>query len=280
MLQSESPECFVVMPFGKKPFPSDPDRSYDFDKVYRVLIQRAIREAGMQPIRADERGESGLIHTAMFRDLRDRAVVLADLSLYNPNVYYELGIRHVMSSRGTVLMCQKGAQLPFDIKLSRTIFYEFDGKNLDWEEVENVVKQLSAALQQARSGLPDSPVHALLPRVLKQDIPEEQSRRQRAEDTPDGEPLEEFQKIVAQWWTSQGEKSLPLYEANKGSVFGTRAVAYFCLENDPSSRIAKYVANHLNDGEQYRLANRLYENVLEAGNLTRGSQLAYASSSE
>ena len=53
-------DCFVVMPFGQKPLPSDPDRFHDFDKVYRVLIQRAIREAGMVPVRADERlGEGG-----------------------------------------------------------------------------------------------------------------------------------------------------------------------------------------------------------------------------
>jgi hypothetical protein len=39
------------MPFGRKPFPDDPRRTYDFDKVYRVLIQRALREeaAGFDP---------------------------------------------------------------------------------------------------------------------------------------------------------------------------------------------------------------------------------------
>ena len=271
-------DCFVVMPFGQKPLPSDPDRFHDFDKVYRVLIQRAIREAGMVPVRADERLGSALIHSDMFRDLRDRAVVLADLSLDNPNVFYELGMRHVMSARGTVLMCQQGSELPFDVKLSRTIFYNYDGQNLDWEEVERVVVQLVASLQQAKAGLPDSPVHALLPSVLRRDIPEEKVRRQRPEDAPDAEPQEEFQRLVAELWASQKKEPQLLAEAHQGSVFGSRAVAYLCLDTDPTTVTAKRLANHLNDGQQFRLANRLYEKVREAGKLTRGSLLAYASS--
>ncbi len=130
-------ECFVVMPFGSKPM-SD-GRTYDFDKVYRVIIARAIRNAGMHPVRADERIGSRIIHSDMFLDLRDRKIVLADLSLENPNVYYELGIRHVMSPVGTVLIRRSGTALPFDIRLSRIIFYKFDGGDLDWEEAESTV---------------------------------------------------------------------------------------------------------------------------------------------
>jgi hypothetical protein len=69
-------ECFIVMPFGIKSFPDGSGRKYDFNKVYRVIIQRAVREAGMNPIRADELLTSALIHTDMFRDLRDRADLL------------------------------------------------------------------------------------------------------------------------------------------------------------------------------------------------------------
>ena len=84
-------ECFVVMPFGKKPLPDD--RTYDFDKVYRVIITRAVQEVGLKPLGADETVGSRLIHSDMFKDLRDRAIVLAGLSLENPNVFYKLGIR-------------------------------------------------------------------------------------------------------------------------------------------------------------------------------------------
>jgi hypothetical protein len=159
-------ECFVVMPYGVKPFPDGSGRNYDFEKVYRVIIQRAVREAGLAPVRSDERVSSALIHSEMFRDLRDRKVVLADLSMDNPNVFYELGVRHVMNASGTVLICRKDSVLPFDVKLSRVIFYDYDGVSLDWEEVERVVKSLKMALADAATGRPDSPVHALLATVL------------------------------------------------------------------------------------------------------------------
>ena len=147
--------CFVVMPFGRKPIPDSAGRVYDFDKVYRVIIQRAIRQAGLEPVRADERLGSHMVHAEMFADLRDHPVVLADLSLLNPNVFYELGIRHVMSPSGTVLMCRQGTLLPFDVNLSRVIFYDFDGESLDWEVVESVVQRVQAGLENAKRRQPE-----------------------------------------------------------------------------------------------------------------------------
>ncbi len=274
-------QCFIVMPFGVKPFPDGSGRSFDFDKVYRVVIQRAVREAGMTPIRADEHVGSALIHSDMFRDLRDRAVVLADLSLDNPNVFYELGIRHVMSSSGTVLMCRKGSVLPFDVKLSRTIFYDFDGQSLDWEEVERVLEPLKLSLEEARKGLPDSPVHALLPdSVLRQGDPAVAAAIHyvQSEASIIGAPLEEYQRLVAELWETRGAAEADLFGEHCDSIFGSRALAYLCLKTDPISETAIRVANHLNDVEQYRLANELYARQLEAGMLPRDGLLSYAAS--
>jgi hypothetical protein len=275
----EGKDCFIVMPFGVKQFPDGSGRTYDFDKVYRVIIQRAVREARMDPIRADERLTSALIHTDMFRDLRDRAVVLADLSLDNPNVFYELGMRHVMSSSGTVLICRNGSTLPFDIKLSRVIFYDFDGKNIDWEEVENVVPRLKLALEEAKKGLPDSPVHALLPgqvvRIDKNSSNIVMSYVQ-AEDSADAEPLAEYQKLIAKNWYAQGSKLEELLKHSE-TIFGSRALAYLCLSMEPLPKLSIKLANNLNDAAQDRLANELYERIYRAGTLNWQDQLAYAS---
>lgn len=275
----DSSECFVVMPFGLKAFPDGSGRTYDFDKVYRVLCQRAISEAGMKPIRADERVTSAIIHSDMFRDLRDRVVVLADLSLDNPNVFYELGIRHVMSSNGTVLMCRKGSALPFDVKLSRVIFYDFDGASLDWEEVERVVRSLKVALQEAHKGHPDSPVHALLETVLRADerAPAGQSGDLPREDAPDGEPLTRYQKLAAECWRAQGESPERLFKAHRHSIFGSRALAYHFLDAGTLNETVRDLANQLNDGQQYRLANTLFSRLKAAGQLPRASLLAYSS---
>ena len=142
--------------------PGTPDRVFDFDKPYRVIMRRAVEAAGMVPVRADESTASGIIHTDMFKALRDKRVVLAELSLHNPNVYYELGIRHVLSSAGTVLMCRNDQPLPFDIALSRVVMYEYDGHHLDWEEAERVIPILRQYLLDAQQGHQDSPVHALI----------------------------------------------------------------------------------------------------------------------
>ena len=276
----KSDECFVIMPFGTKHHSDGSGRIYDFDKVYRVLIQRAIRESGMTPIRADERVTSALIHTEMFRDLRDREVVLADLSLDNPNVFYELGIRHVMSANGTVLIARTGSVLPFDVKLSRVVFYQFDGVSLDWEEVERVLKHLKISLQEARKGLPDSPVYALLESVLREPAPrlDERGGPVRAEDSPDAEPLASYQELLASHWSERGDSLATLMSSHRGSLFGVRCLAYFVLASDPLPDHAICLADQLNDAAQYRLANRLYSRLYDARRLPRDSQLAYASS--
>ncbi len=153
-------KCFVVMPFGRKPLNDGSSRLYDFDKVYRVVIKPAIRLAGLVSCRADEQ-KGGLVHAEMFQALRDCPVVLADLSLLNPNVFYELGIRHGVCRAGTVLICRAGTSLPFDLNHVRVFFYHFDGESFDVEEARRLVKALRPALKQARQGEPDSPFHAL-----------------------------------------------------------------------------------------------------------------------
>ena len=209
------------MPFGVKPRNDGTDRTYNFDKVYRVIIQRAISNVKMQPLRADETEGSRIVHADMFKDLRDRPVVLVDLSLLNPNVMYELGIRHVMSSTGTVLMANEETvkKLPFDIALSRTISYKYDGEHLDWDEVERVVPQLQAAIEEARRGTPDSPVYAFLeqalsPSALKKEDPlvDDNSKNPVLE-------LDDYQKKFAQIWITQGDINLDKLIENITTLF-------------------------------------------------------------
>ena len=86
--------CFVIMPFGRKPDASG--REIDFDIVYKDIIEPAIRDVGFDPVRADEEVNAGLIHKAMFERLALSEYAIADLTIFNPNVYYELGVRHAV----------------------------------------------------------------------------------------------------------------------------------------------------------------------------------------
>lgn len=265
---AEADKCFVVMPFGVKPKNDGTGATYDFDKVYRVIIQRAIRNVSMQALRADETEGNRVIHADMFKDLRDRPVVIVDLSLLNPNVFYELGIRHVMSPTGTVLMANEETvkKLPFDIALSRTISYKYDGHNMDWDEVERVVPQLQAAIEEARRGAPDSPIYAFLEQVLSPSA-------LKKDDTPSNDPgnsstdLDRYEEEFAVIWKAQNKQLDELIEEHANSPFGIRAIGYLgCRENfdlNTKVKIARLLFNH----EQYDLATKLYEQADDLGDL-------------
>src|SRR5579863_10625796 len=103
-LLSLKPRAFVVMPFGKKRPVGVParDRNYetkaegeeiDFDAVYKKLLEPALHQAGCDPFRADCEASAGDIRTDMFFELVTADLVVADISIANPNVFYELGVR-------------------------------------------------------------------------------------------------------------------------------------------------------------------------------------------
>ena len=115
------PHAFVVMPFGiKKGFDG---AVINFNAIYEDLIKPALRQAGFEPFRADEETTTGDILTDMFQELLLADLVIADLSIDNANVFYELGIRHAFKKRGIVHIQSGRAYMPFDIFNVRTIPY-------------------------------------------------------------------------------------------------------------------------------------------------------------
>ena len=120
-----APLCFVLMPFGKKMDAAG--RVTNFDSVYTKIIAPAVERAGLEPIRADEEKIGGAIHKPMFERLMLCHYAVADITGANPNVFYELGIRHAMRPRSTVIVFGEGTVLPFDIALVRGLAYKTDG---------------------------------------------------------------------------------------------------------------------------------------------------------
>lgn len=152
--------CFVAMPFGTK---RTSGRSrIDFDRVYRELIAPAIERADLEPLRADEERTGGIIHKPMFERLILCDYVVADLTTANPNVFYELGVRHAVRPYSTVLIFAKGAgQLPFDVAPLRALPYEID---TDGAPVNTGVDReaLAQRLIKAKKPTPDSPLYQLV----------------------------------------------------------------------------------------------------------------------
>jgi tetratricopeptide (TPR) repeat protein len=153
------PLCFVLMPFGRK---SDATgTTIDFDVVYRDVIGPAIRDAGLEPVRADEEVTGGIVHKPMFERLILCEYAVADLTFANPNVFYELGVRHAVRPYSTVLMFASGTRLPFDVELDRGIPYALDAAGKPTDDVASR-RQLTERLLTARDASVDSPVFQLV----------------------------------------------------------------------------------------------------------------------
>src|SRR5215213_8346342 len=153
------PLCFVLMPFGKKP--DGAGGTIDFDAVYEEMIAPAVGTAGMQPLRADEEMEGGIIHKPMFERLILCEYAVADLTTANANVFYELGIRHAVRPWSTVLIYGGSTRLPFDVAPLRAIPYRLtsSGKPADVEDTLAVIEE---RLNRARDAVPDSPIYELV----------------------------------------------------------------------------------------------------------------------
>lgn len=125
---SSQPLCFVLMPFGLKPDPAG-GADIHFDRIYELAVKPGIEDAGMLPIRADEEKLGGIIHKAMFERLLVCDFAVADLTTGNPNVMYELGVRHAARPRTTLTIYAQSTPLPFDVRLLKTQSYQLGDGN-------------------------------------------------------------------------------------------------------------------------------------------------------
>ena len=156
------PLLFVDMPFGKKMDPTS-QVEIDFDNIYETAIKAAALDADLDVIRADEEVSGGIIHLAMYERLLLAEIVVADLTLANPNVFYELGIRHAARPYATILMFAKVSGLPFDVAPLRAIPYTLDSGKLTDESRVALRATLTERLKAAReSSLDDSPLFQLI----------------------------------------------------------------------------------------------------------------------
>jgi hypothetical protein len=158
-------KCFVVMGFGEKTDLAT-GRTLDLDKTYRIIIKKAVEEAGLECIRADDIKHSGLIDVPMYELLLEADIVVADLSTANPNAIYELGVRHALRPHTTIIMAESQFKFPFDLSHIVIRPYEHLGKGIDAEHAENVREELKAAIKKLLDQPDvDSPVYRFLPQL-------------------------------------------------------------------------------------------------------------------
>lgn len=150
--------CFIIMPFGG----ASQALKRKFDGVYKGIIVPAVQEAGYEAVREDIAETPGSIPKSIVKKLADSDMVIADLTGMNPNVFYELGIRHVLSKCGTVLIINKGETIPFDNASHRVIQYTNELADLD-----EIHSQIVSAIANRESNIENSDniVHDTFPQI-------------------------------------------------------------------------------------------------------------------
>ena len=158
--------CFVVMGFGKKVDYSDPTdkpRTLDLDATYGAISKPAVLEAGLDCIRADEISHSGIIDKMMFEMLLRADLVIADISTANPNALYELGVRHALRPRTTIVIKDVDGKFIFDLNHLATLQYKHLGEDIGAREAKAktlALRQLIEKVMETQDR--DSPVYTYL----------------------------------------------------------------------------------------------------------------------
>src|SRR3990167_11061998 len=94
--------CFVILPYAAPAHPDQP--SIDFDAVFHEIIQPVAEDLDLDCIRSDRVSRSGLIHREMVENIIDADVVIADITLGSPDIFFELSILQAALRAGTLVM--------------------------------------------------------------------------------------------------------------------------------------------------------------------------------
>ena len=147
--------CFVIMPFGASATMTGA-RSTSTPSTQEIIAP-AIGEVGFEAVRADDELSGGVIHNAMFERLVLSEYAIADLTILNPNVYYELGVRHAVRPQSTVLISAADC-LPFDVAHLSTTLYALDKKGRP-KDADAARGKVAQKLEHAKKNdQPDSPL--------------------------------------------------------------------------------------------------------------------------
>lgn len=163
--------CFIIAPIGEE---ASETRKRS-DQVLKHVFKPAATECGYNAIRADEISEPGIITSQIIQHIVEDPLVIADLTDRNPNVFYELALRHAIK-KPLVQAIRKGDNLPFDVAGMRTI--PIDHHDLD--SVEEGRKELAAQIRAVEKKSPaqiETPVSVSLElqQLRQSDNPEQRT---------------------------------------------------------------------------------------------------------
>ena len=155
----------MVMPFGTKDTGAEPGKGpakIDFnalwDKALRPMVEQ---DLGYLPIRADQDAGS-LIIQAMIERLAISDLVIADMTIPNANVYYEVGVRHAAKKTGCVLVAADWSKPLFDVAQMRRLTYPLTEGTVSDQSAKAIREALRAGIAAMIDF--DSPVFQAIPK--------------------------------------------------------------------------------------------------------------------
>jgi hypothetical protein len=155
--------AFVVRPFGKKK--DSAGREFDFEAIHTDLIGKALKGTQFAGATTGEIIDAGNIREDMFALILEADLVVCDITIHNANVFYELGIRHALRRRRTLLIKHNGSadSPPFDLLTDRYLAYDL----ADPDASTKLAQAIEATMQSDRST--DSPIFSMLPDLSEAD---------------------------------------------------------------------------------------------------------------
>ncbi len=151
MTKQTTKSCFVITPIGEL----DSDTRRQANGLINIVIKPVMEELGYEVKAAHEIAKSGSITKQVIGRLLDSDMVIANLTGLNPNVMYELAVRHA-TRLPVVTLATDGTKLPFDIADQRTIFYTNEIYGVS-DVKERLFEAISVA--EASDDPPDNPIY-------------------------------------------------------------------------------------------------------------------------
>jgi hypothetical protein len=157
------PICFMIMPYGTKPTQADPSvgaANIDFNALWERAYLPVIKELGYEPVRADQ-DVGAMIITQMIERLYFADLVLADMTIPNGNVYYEVGVRHAAKEIGCVLLASDWSKALFDVAQMRTLRYPLSEGAITDATAKAIQDKIRGPVASMRRGV--SPIFESIP---------------------------------------------------------------------------------------------------------------------
>ena len=157
------PVCFMIMPYGRKATQAEPGRGpaeIDFNALWDLAYVPTIKSLGYEPVRADQ-DTGALIIGQMLERLYFADLVLADMTIANGNVYYEVGIRHAAQKSGCVLLAADWSKQLFDVVQMRTVRYPLPEGDITAATAAAIQAAIRDDIAALRDGI--SPMHQSIP---------------------------------------------------------------------------------------------------------------------